>query len=234
VTLIALAVLLALQVAPSDSPQRCREEDLAAMLRAEEQVARGDDAAARASLMADTAACTPRRIASLALRGWLEARALSPAGGAVNLQGPVRHTLEALVATAAADSPWALDVEYAEVSIRAAIAAAQDERPEMELLLTHARDVSERLLARGRRAVWPRPFNVTAGELWFEVDRYADAVAAYDRAVRADASALARVGLARSLARLERVDEACAIYRRIEDAAPLLRAAATPDLARCR
>jgi hypothetical protein len=47
VTVTALAVLLALQAASSDRSPRCREEQLLAMRRAEEQLARGDEAAAR-------------------------------------------------------------------------------------------------------------------------------------------------------------------------------------------
>lgn len=233
-TAIALALLLALQASSGDPSPRCREEALAALLRAEEQVVRGDEAAAVAALTSDAGDCTPQRVAVLAMRGWSEARALAPAGGAVDLQKPVRHTLEELAVLAAAHPVSALEVEYADVVIRAAIAAAQDERPEMELLLTHARDVSERLRTRRRRAVWPRPFNLAAGELWFEVDRYADAVAAYERAVRADSTPIALVGLARALMRLDRADEACAVYRRAGQAAPPLRALAAADLARCR
>jgi tetratricopeptide (TPR) repeat protein len=93
--------------------------------------------------------------------------------------------------------------------------------------------VSERLRVRERRAVWPLSWNLAAGELWFEVDRYEDAAAAYDRAGRADASPRALVGLARSLARLDRLEEACTAYRRATDAAKALRAQATPDLVRC-
>ena len=56
----------------------------------------------------------------------------------------------------------------------------------MELLLTHARDLADGS-HRARPARWPRPFNLLAGELWLEVDRYEDARAAFERAVRADA-----------------------------------------------
>ena len=118
--------------------------------------------------------------------------------------------------------------------MRAAIAAAQDERPELGLLLTHARDLAERLAARNRHAEWPRSYNTLAGELWFEVDRYEDSRAAYERAVRARPTAAALVGLARSLSRLRRVNEACATYRRVRDAAPALLAASARDLGRCR
>jgi len=82
--------------------------------------------------------------------------------------------------------------------------------------------------------VWPRPYNLAAGELWFEVDRYDEARAAYERAVQGDVSAAALVGLARAHARSGRLESACATYRRAVDAAPELRALAKGDLARCR
>lgn len=213
-------------------PAPCHEAEVRALILAQEHVARGDDAAAEAQLSGAGPVCARRRIAKLALEGWAQARALAAGGGAVDLQGPVRRTLEGL-RELAAQTEWGLEVEYAETVIGAAIAAAQDERPEMELLLTHARDLSERLLQRNRQAQWPRQFNLAAGELWFEVDRYADAVAAYERALRGDTSPLALVGLARALARLGRMEEACATYRRASDAAERLRAIATPDLVRC-
>jgi hypothetical protein len=127
----------------------------------------------------------------------------------------------------------ALEAEYAQTAIRAAIAAAQDERPEMELLLAHARDLTERLAARSRRALWPRPFNLLAGELWLEVDRYEDARLAYERAVTDRATPLALSGLARALARLNRHAEACQTYGRMRDDTGPLRDEARAYLARC-
>jgi tetratricopeptide (TPR) repeat protein len=229
---MAIGLLLALQIA-GNAKMSCRDAELSAMLRAQEQLARGDDAAAVDTIAAEAAPCAPRRVALVALRAWSEARELAPKGGAPDQQGGVQQLLEAL-RHLASDATVALEVEYAETAVRAAIAAAQDERPEMELLLTHARDLSERLQLRGRAALWPRTLNLLAGELWFEVDRYDDAVAAYERAVRADASASALVGLARSLSRANRLDEACAVYKRVTDAVPALRARAAPDLVRCR
>jgi tetratricopeptide (TPR) repeat protein len=228
VALLSLVGLFA--GAMSQTP--CSDTEVRALILAQEQVARGDDVAARQQLETPGSVCALQRIASLALRGWADARALAARGGAVELQGPVRQTLDAL-AELSDQKDWGLEIEYAATLIRAAIAAAQDERPEMELLLTHARDLSERLLQRNRRPQWPRPFNVAAGDLWFEVDRYADAVAAYERAIRGDTSPVALVGLARALARLDRMDEACATYRRASDASERLRATATPDLVRC-
>jgi tetratricopeptide (TPR) repeat protein len=156
----------------------------------------------------------------VSLSGWNEARKLAAAGGAVDLLAPIRSVLNELELLKNDDV--SLEVEYAQTSIRAAVAAAQDERPEMELLLTHARDLSERMVDRGRRPQWPRPFNLLAGELWFEVDRYEEARRAFERAVKADASAAAWVGLARAHARLGNTAEACAAYREVPAASPLL------------
>jgi tetratricopeptide (TPR) repeat protein len=232
VSTAALSIALVLQAASSGGPSECGDADVTLMLRAQELLVRGDESGARATLAAAERPCHLNRIASLALRGWAEARALAPLGGAVVAQDSVRRTLDELQTLASRE--WDLEAEYADTAIRAAIAAAQDERPEMELLLTHARDVSERLRARGRPALWPRSYNLLAGELWLEVDRYTEALDAYERAVRADPSPAAQVGLARVLARVDRLEAACRIYRTVGDAAPALVAAASVDLARCR
>ncbi len=91
---------------------------------------------------------------------------------------------------------------------------------ELELLLTHARDLTERL----SRALAPShvaaTFNLLAGELWLEVDRFEEARAAFERAVKADASPIASVGLARALARLAVVKRRVGCARALpEDAA---------------
>lgn len=237
----------------------CTETEHLLLERAEEALGRGDQQYAFEILGGAAGpherACALLRAAHLALRGWDEARRIARKGGAPELLDPVRRALsdlerlEAALAVAEARPPGttssgtpqrrassdiALTIEYAQTAIRAAVSAAQDERPEMELLLVHARDLTERLGARGVRPVWPRSYNLLAGELWFEVDRYEEARSAYERAVRADASASALVGLARALARLGRFDEACDIARQAKDASDALRADAARDLARCR
>ncbi|HUE87967.1 MAG TPA: hypothetical protein VMO26_17985 [Vicinamibacterales bacterium] len=228
------ALLVALQLAVLSPQEPCSPAQIAANQQAQQRLLRGDDMGARAALGASLAAgaCGLLRIAMIALDGWSEARALAPAGGAAELLAPVQRTIDDLQAFRTTDE--ALEAEYAETAIRAAMAAAQDERPEMELLLTHARDLAERLQLRGRRAVWPRTFNLLAGELWFEVDRFEDARMAYERAVSGEPSAAALVGLARAHARLGQLAAACSTYRRATDVAAALRAAAAADLARCR
>jgi tetratricopeptide (TPR) repeat protein len=231
---MGFALLVALHLAVLTSQAPCNAAQVAMAAVAEQHLLRGDDQAAREALSPSgiPGECGLLRLATIALEGWSEARALAPAGGAAELLGPAQRTLEQLKPFVQTDDR--LEAEYAETAIRAAIAAAQDERPEMELLLTHARDLSERLRLRDRRAVWPRPLNLLVGELWFEVDRFDEARAAYQRAVAGEASPAALVGLARTLARLGQQAAACATYRRAAAAAPGLRAAAAADLARCR
>ncbi len=217
---LIILVQLAVVAAPQPGGSDCTKEELKALEISAQMVARGDDAAAGQAVdrgaRGSTDSCALITLARLSLVGWVEARKLAPAGGAVELLGPANHSLAEL--DALKTSALALDVEYAQTALRAAIAAAQDERPELGLLLTHARDLAERILARGRRAMWPRPYNVLAGELWLEVDRYEDARLAFERAVTAEQSPLALVGLAESLSRLGRHEEACAAYRRVRGA----------------
>ena len=219
------AVFLLLQIAAAP-PTACGDAELSALQRAREIIARGGEPVDLAGT------CLRTQIANLALRAWRQARALAPKGAPPDLTAPVRETVVALTALGPLGDQQ-LEVEYAVAAINAAIAAAQDERPEMELWLTHARDLAERLIARGRVAVWPRSYNLLAGELWFEVDRYEDARAAYERAVRGDASPVALVGLARAQARLG-MPEACTTYRRANDMAPALRAATAGEFMRCK
>ena len=238
------AVVLALPVAGAVVASQCRDGQLSVVTTVRELLERGDDAVARQaaeSLSPDSASCPTLELTRLAISGWFEARALAAFGGTADRLGPVNATLAGLEklapepgATAVQREAFALQVEYAQTSLKAAIAAAQDERPEMELLLEHARDLVQRLEQRATRAAWPRPFNILVGELWFEVDRYDDARAAYERAVQSDGSAVALVGLARAQARLGRVEQACATYKRARDVGAALRDAAKADLARCR
>ena len=242
----SLVALVSLVLTPLDAsraqPSECRDGELSVMTTIRELLARGDEARARQavnSLPADNA-CAPLRMARLALTGWFEARALAAFGGAAERLGPVKKTLAELdgYRAPAPDAPSstviALEVEYAQTLIRAAVAAAQDERPEMELLLGHALDLVQRLEQRNAHASWPRPYNIAAGELWFEVDRYEESRAAFERAVQADASSAALVGLARAQARLGRAEQGCVTLKRARDAATELRTKATADLPRCR
>ena len=150
-----------------------------------------------------------RDVQRAAMEGWNLARALAPKGGAVELLGPVNTKLREL------DRMANTSARYAEVAIRAAISAAQDERDEMQLFLDHLRDLSRQMEVAGAPAQWPVPFDELEGELWLEVDRYTESRDAYTRAVEKKPTPNALVGLARANDKLGDVVGACAAYTRV-------------------
>jgi hypothetical protein len=149
-----------------------------------------------------------RDVQRAAMDGWVAARALAPKGGALELLGPVNARLREL------DRMANKSARYAEVAIRAAVSAAQEERDEMQLFLEHARDLSRQLELAGTPAQYPLPIDELEGELWLEVDRFLDAKAAYERAVKSKPSVNALIGLARTNDKLGDVIGACAAYTR--------------------
>ena len=142
----------------------------------------------------------------VAMEGWIAARALAPKGGALEFLGPVNLRLKAL--DAFPDTP----ARYAEIAIRAAVSAAQEERDELALLLAHARDLSNQMQLIGSPAQWPLPIDELEGELWLEVDRFTDAREAYERATKLHPTPNAWIGLARASDRLGDVVTACRAY----------------------
>lgn len=147
-----------------------------------------------------------RDLQRIAMEGWTAARAIAPKGGAVELLGPVNLRLKAL------DAFPDTSARYAEIAIRAAVSAAQEERDEMALLLAHARDLSKQMALIGEPAKVPLPIDELEGELWFEVDRFTDARDAYERATKTAPSPNAWIGLARASDRLGDVVTACRAY----------------------
>ena len=142
----------------------------------------------------------------VAMAGWLAARALAPKGGAIDLLGPVNARLKEL------DQMSNISARYAEIAIRAAVSAAQEERDEMQLLLTHARDLSNQMGMAGTPAEWPLPIDELEGELWLEVDRFEEARAAYERATKVAPTPNAWIGLARAADKLGDTVTACRAY----------------------
>jgi hypothetical protein len=149
-----------------------------------------------------------RDVQRIAMAGWMAARALAPKGGAVELLGPVNTRLREL------DALPNTSARYAEVAIRAAVSAAQEEREEMALFLDHARDLSKQMALAGAPALWPVPIDELEGELWLEVDRFTEARDAYERATKSTGSPNAWIGLARASDRLGDTIGACAAYTR--------------------
>ncbi len=149
-----------------------------------------------------------RDVQKVAMAGWMAARELAPKGGAVELLGPVNERLKQL------DAMPNTTARYAEIAIRAAVSAAQEERDEMGLFLDHARGLAAQLALAGAPAQWPLPIDELEGELWLEVDRFAEARAAYERATKSTGSPNAWIGLARTSDKLGDLIGACAAYTR--------------------
>ena len=147
-----------------------------------------------------------REVQRVAMEGWVAARAVAARGGALELLGPVNLRLKAL------DGLPGAAARYADVAIRAAVSAAQEEREELAVFLAHARDLSNTMTLTGAPAQWPLPIDELEGELWWEVDRYAESRDAYARATKLKPSANAWVGLARASDKLGDVVGACAAY----------------------
>jgi hypothetical protein len=159
-----------------------------------------------AALLIQLPAGGDRDLQRIVMEGWSAARALAPKGGAVEFLGPVNLRLRAL------DAVPDTSARYAETAIRAAVSAAQEERDELGLLLAHARDLSDQMELVGSPAQWPLPIDELEGELWLEVDRFAEARAAYERASRSHPTPNAWIGLARASDRLGDVVAACRAY----------------------
>lgn len=146
----------------------------------------------------------------IAMEGWRAARALAPGGGALNQLGPVNASLKQL------DAIPNTTARYAEVAIRAAVSAAQEERDEMSLFLQHARALSQQMAIAGTVPTSPLPIDELEGELWFEVDRFPEARTAFERAVALAPSPNAWIGLARSADKLGDRVTACRAYTSVK------------------
>lgn len=168
-----------------------------------------------AAVMATLAQDVDREVQRVAVEGWGAARALAPKGGALELLGPVNLRLRAL------DGLPGIAARYADAAIRAAVSAAQEERDEMAVFLAHARDLSHTMALAGAPAQWPLPIDEMEGELRLEVDQYAEARDAYQRATKLKPTANAWIGLARASDRLGDLVGACAAYTQASSTAGL-------------
>jgi len=154
---------------------------------------------------------TPERdVQRIAMEGWLAARAVAAKGGALELLGPVNASLKQL------DEIPTTSARYAEVAIRAAVSAAQEERDEMALFLEHARALSQQMSVAGPAPRWPLPIDELEGELWYEVDRFPEARAAFERATKTAPSPNAWIGLARSADKVGDQVTACRAYTSVK------------------
>jgi tetratricopeptide (TPR) repeat protein len=119
--------------------------------------------------------------------------------------------------------------EVRHLAVRAAIAAAEEERDEMAVILGRARTVDDLLVQAGLGADPVMALPELEGDLWLQVSRFRDAADAYRRALAQPGPARPRVwlGLARAHARLDAAADARAAAR---EAAALWHRA-DPDLA---
>ena len=161
------------------------------------------------ALLGQARAAPEADVQRAAMEGWNAARALAPKGGAVDLLGPVNVRLKEL------DGMPNTSARYAEVAIRAAVSAAQEERDEMQLFLDHASDLAKQMALAGTPARYPLPIDELAGELWLEVDRFEESRDAYRRATETAPTPNAWIGLARASDKLGDLVAACAAYTRV-------------------
>ena len=161
-----------------------------------------------AALLSQQAKPVPESdVQRIAMAGWRAAREIAPKGGAVDLLGPVNARLKEL------DAIPNMSARYAEIAIRAAVSAAQEEREEMGLLLAHARDLSNQMgIGGGTPPEWPLQIDELEGELWFEVERFTESRDAYQRAARQRGTPNAWIGLARAADKLGDTVTACRAY----------------------
>jgi hypothetical protein len=174
----------------------------------------------------------------LAHDGWRSARAAAPYGGAPPYLAEATRIL-AEIDKMTVGTIWHVHGAYAHSLIAAAMAAAQDENAEMDLHLVHARSLADRLTTSAYPAQWPCEIDEAEGELWLEVNRYADALGAFRRAVvNGTSHRTVWLGLARSAARTGETALACGGYRRVvqmpdETSPDTARAEASEYLKRC-
>jgi hypothetical protein len=133
-------------------------------------------------------------------RGLAAARAAWP-GGERRLVDIARDAAQALQLLGV-DGSTSRDLEVGRALILAAVAASQEEREEMRLLLTQALSVVERTSTPPAGLLTLVPPREIAGDLWLQVARFRDAEREYGAVVAADGRrARAWLGLARAAAR---------------------------------
>ena len=94
-----------------------------------------------------------------------------------------RESAARLSALASVAGAWSRS-ELRRVAVLAAIAAAQEERDELTLLIVHADQLEARLRDIGQPDDVVLPFDELAGDLWLQLHRFEDAKGRYERSVR--------------------------------------------------
>jgi hypothetical protein len=147
------------------------------------------------------------------LEGLLGAVDAVAQGGTMDSLREVRSATNALSRRSeASDRRW----EAASLGLRAVAAASQYERGELGIYLAEALRVERLLLSAGLRGAPFISIHELAGDLWYQVDQFDDARAAYERAAAAvGRTPRVRLGLARAAEKLKDVNTACAEYQAI-------------------
>ena len=189
VLLIALALL---QYSPC-SGEAARHEEQALRL-GEVFDLRG---AAEAYAAAAKAGCAGAQAKAIYLRGLLAARAADAQFGSAASLLPLKQALTALEADAAMDPV----VRIMQAVLRAAMPAAQHERPEMALLIDQMLRLESVQLEAGRPGLPVLSAHEAAGYLWLQLHVYDEAGRAFDAAARRiGRTPHVRVGVARTAA----------------------------------
>jgi hypothetical protein len=217
-----LAAGLALTGAPLGMPaaevRLCDDDAARALAEAARLIDQGEDARVEELLRAALARqpdCAGLAVAFWSTAGLRQARHAATRGGPADLLAPVFDAVTRLDAWRRQPGA-ARQAEYAQAALRAAAAAAQDERPELQIWITHVSELDARLDAAGERLRWPLPAMLLAGDLWYEVDRYVEARDAYMAALERVPSGYGHRGLARTFNRLDDILSACRAYRALE------------------
>lgn len=203
---------------PPPVASECDPASAGTLLEAARLIDAGDEMGAEERLRARlerAPACGPLAVAFWATTGLRQARHAATRGGPPDLVMPVSEAIDRLDALRRQPAT-ALAAEYAQSALRAAIVAAHDERAEMRVWLAHARDLSDRAGRTGESPRWPLPVPLLEGDLWYEVDGYAEAIDAYRLALDAAPSGYAHRGLARALSRRGDEPGSCSAYRALE------------------
>lgn len=192
----------------------------AVLADARRDIDRGDDGGAAERLRGATArhaSCHDVGLAALAVDGWVEARRLALVGGAPDALARMRDTLARIEAVRAVRAPTALLAQgaaYADAVLRASVAAAQDERDEMQVYLAHARTLAGSLALAKVARPWPLPIDLIEGELWLEVDRFLEARDALARVTDESLTERVALGAGQAAEQLGDRTAACDAYRR--------------------
>lgn len=153
-----------------------------------------------------TLACARGEVATLYVRGLVEARDATALGGSPESLRPLHATIAALEG----QNPRTRQIDISVYVLQAAAAAAQSEREEMALYLAQALQMESLQLAARQPAAPVVTAHEVAGDLWLRVYRYEDARQAYLRALsQVGPTGRAQLGLARAEARLKSGPAAC-------------------------